>query len=86
MVKDDPGQPPPPRTRKYGRNSEWAHSNNGEIISMPDKSEYPWYAAWDLAFHAVALSLVNTDVAKQQLLLITRESYMHPNGQLPAYE
>ncbi|MFL6416469.1 MAG: MGH1-like glycoside hydrolase domain-containing protein, partial [Bryobacteraceae bacterium] len=85
-LKGDPGQPPPDRGRKYGRNSEWAHLNNSEIISMPDKWEYPWYAAWDLAFHTVALSLVDADFAKQQLLLITREWYMHPNGQLPAYE
>jgi hypothetical protein len=85
-LKGDPGQPPPPAGRKYGRNSEWAHLNNGEIISMPDKWEYPWYAAWDLAFHTVALSLVDPEFAKQQLVLITREWYMHPNGQLPAYE
>jgi hypothetical protein len=85
-LQGDPGQPPPDRGRKYGRNSEWAHLNNSEIISMPDKWEYPWYAAWDLAFHTVALSLVDADFAKQQLLLITREWYMHPNGQLPAYE
>jgi hypothetical protein len=85
-VKGDSGQPSPPPGRKYGRNSEWTHLNNADIISMPDKWEYPWYAAWDLAFHTVALSLIDADLAKQQLVLITREWYMHPNGQLPAYE
>lgn len=85
-LKGDPGQPVPPESREYGRNSEWTHLNNGEIVSMPDKWEYPWYAAWDLAFHTVALALVDPDFAKQQLVLITREWYMHPNGQLPAYE
>jgi hypothetical protein len=85
-LKGDPGQPVPAESRKYGRNSEWTHLNNGEIVSMPDKWEYPWYAAWDLAFHTIALALVDPDFAKQQLVLITREWYMHPNGQLPAYE
>jgi hypothetical protein len=85
-LKGDPGQPPPPPERKHGRNHEWAHLNNADIISMPDKWEYPWYAAWDLAFHTISLALVDPDFAKRQLLLLTREWYMHPNGQLPAYE
>jgi hypothetical protein len=82
----DPGLPPPPRSRRHGRNSEWLHLNNFDVISMPDKWEYPWYAAWDLGFHCVSLVLVDPDFAKQQLQLMTREWYMHPNGQLPAYE
>jgi hypothetical protein len=83
-LKGDPGQPPPPQGRK--RNRDWDHVNNADVISMPDKWEYPWYAAWDLAFHTVPLALVDPEFAKSQLLLITREWYMHPNGQLPAYE
>ena len=82
----DPGQPPPPSERLRGRNSEWFHLNNADVISMPDKWEYPWYAAWDLAFHCVPLALVDPTFAKEQLVLLTREWYMHPNGQLPAYE
>jgi mannosylglycerate hydrolase MGH1-like protein/glycosyl hydrolase family 63 len=82
----DPSQPPPPVERMHGRNYEWQHLNNADIVSMPDKWEYPWYAAWDLAFHTVAFALVDTEFAKSQLLLVTREWYMHPNGQLPAYE
>jgi len=82
----DPALPTPSAARKRGRNSEWKHLNNDDIISMPDKWEYPWYAAWDLAFHAVAFALVDPGFAKSQLLLMTREWYMHPNGQLPAYE
>ena len=82
----DPSQPPPPLERIHGRNHEWKHLNNADLVSMPDKWEYPWYAAWDLAFHTVALALVDTEFAKSQLLLMTREWYMHPNGQLPAYE
>lgn len=85
-LEGDPGHPAPPPGRKHGRNSEWAHLNNAEIISMPDTWEYPWYAAWDLAFHCVPLALVDPEFAKQQLLLLTREWYMHPNGQIPAYE
>ena len=85
-LKGDPAQPPPPAERKHGRNSDWKHLNNADIISMPDKWEYPWYAAWDLAFHTVALALVDAAFAKHQLVLLTREWYMHPNGQLPAYE
>ena len=82
----DPQQPPPPSQRAHGRNCEWKHLNNVDIVSMPDKWEYPWYAAWDLAFHMVAFALVDTEFAKSQLLLMTREWSMHPNGQLPAYE
>jgi len=82
----DPAMPPPPAERRRGRNSDWRHLNNADIISMPDKWEYPWYAAWDLAFHCIPLSLVDPGFAKQQLLLMTREWYMHPNGQIPAYE
>jgi hypothetical protein len=85
-LKGDPGQFPPPTERKLGRNHEWAHLNNADILSMPDKWEYPWYAAWDLAFHCIPLALVDPEFAKSQLLLLTREWYMHPNGQLPAYE
>jgi hypothetical protein len=82
----DPGQPPPPPERRHGRNAFWTHIYNADVIAMPDTWEYPWYAAWDLAFHAVALAVVDTDFAKDQLLLLLREWYMHPNGQLPAYE
>ena len=78
--------PKPPAERQAGRNSEWAHLYNDDIVSMPDKWEYPWYAAWDLAFHCVPLALVDADFAKAQLVLLLREWYMHPNGQLPAYE
>src|SRR5690242_6351077 len=85
-LKGDPLQLDPAESRRYGRNAEWGHLNNADIISMPDKWEYPWYAAWDLAFHCVALAHVDPDFAKDQLLLLTREWYMHPNGQLPAYE
>jgi mannosylglycerate hydrolase MGH1-like protein len=82
----DPGQPPPPPGRQRGRNSGWRHLNNHDIISMPDAWEYPWYAAWDLAFHCVALAHIDARFAKEQLILLCREWYMHPNGQLPAYE
>jgi hypothetical protein len=82
---DEP-QPPPPAGRRYGRNWEWRHLNNADIISMPDKWEYPWYAAWDLAFHCIPLALIDSEFAKNQLILLTREWYMHPNGQMPAYE
>ncbi len=85
-LKGDPGQPDPPKERLNGRNSEWTHLNNADIISMPDKWEYPWYAAWDLAFHCLPLAVVDPKFAKFQLKLFTREWYMHPNGQLPAYE
>ncbi len=85
-LNGDPSQPPPPAERRHGRNHEWTHLNNADIISMPDKWEYPWYAAWDLAFHCMPLALVDAEFAKEQLVLLTREWYMHPNGQLPAYE
>ncbi|MEO5803974.1 MAG: glucosidase [Verrucomicrobiota bacterium] len=85
-INGDAGQVPPPRERRHGRNSDWKHLNNADIISMPDKWEYPWYAAWDLAFHCIPLAQVDSEFAKHQLLLLTREWYMHPNGQLPAYE
>jgi hypothetical protein len=82
----DPAGPAPPESRHYGRNYDWTHLNNMDVISMPDKWEYPWYAAWDLAFHCVALAHVDPEFAKEQLVLLCREWYMHPNGQLPAYE
>ena len=82
----DPGQTPPPVSRKTGRNHQWESLNNEDIISMPDKWEYPWYAAWDLAFHCVPLAMIDPGFAKSQLLLFLREWYMHPNGQIPAYE
>lgn len=85
-LKGDPNQPVPPKERLHGRNSDWKHLNNADIISMPDKWEYPWYAAWDLAFHCIALAMVDPQFAMHQLKLLTREWYMHPNGQLPAYE
>jgi hypothetical protein len=90
VVKDwldgDREQPCPPEARRHGRNHEWTHLYNADVISMPDKWEYPWYAAWDLAFHCVPIALVDPDFAKEQLTLLLREWYMHPNGQLPAYE
>jgi hypothetical protein len=82
----DPALPAPPPERRHGRNSDWFHLNNAEILSMPDKWEYPWYAAWDLAFHCIPLALIDPEFAKQQLLLLGRVWYLHPNGQLPAYE
>ncbi len=86
-LKGDPGQPAPPEARKnISRNFNWKHLNNFDIISMPDKWEYPWYASWDLAFHCISLALIDPGFAKAQLLLLTKEWYMHPNGQLPAYE
>jgi hypothetical protein len=85
-LKGDPHNPSPPPERKKGRNHQWIHLDNAEIISLPDKWEYPWYAAWDLAFHTLPLAMVDPDFAKSQLDLMTREWYMHPNGQLPAYE
>ena len=83
---DLPPQPTPSIKRREGRNKNWEHLVNFDILSMPDKWEYPWYASWDLAFHAVTLVLIDPDFAKRQLILMTREWYMHPNGQLPAYE
>jgi hypothetical protein len=85
-LNGDPDTPKPPAERKKGRNREWKHLYNADVISMPDKWEYPWYAAWDLAFHCVPLALVDSEFAKDQLVLMLREWYMHPNGQLPAYE
>ena len=85
-LEGDPAGPPPPAERRHGRNREWTHLYNEDIISMPDKWEYPWYAAWDLAFHMIPLALVDPEFAKAQLILFLREWYMHPNGQLPAYE
>jgi hypothetical protein len=85
-LEGDPGSPPPPAARWYGRNHTWTHLNNHDVISMPDTWEYPWYAAWDLAFHAIPLSMIDPTFAKGQLILLLREWFMHPNGQLPAYE
>jgi Mannosylglycerate hydrolase MGH1-like glycoside hydrolase domain len=82
----DPAQPQPPAERRRGRNSDWRHLNNADVVSMPDKWEYPWYAAWDLAFHLVTVARIDSDFAKEQLILLLREWYMHPNGQIPAYE
>jgi hypothetical protein len=82
----DPNQPPPPAARKSGRNRKWSQLWARDVISMPDGWEYPWFAAWDLAFHSVAMARFDPAFAKQQLLLLSREWYMHPNGQLPAYE
>ncbi|HXT17356.1 MAG TPA: hypothetical protein VN706_17080 [Gemmatimonadaceae bacterium] len=82
----DPAFPPPPQERCWGRNHAWEHLNNHDVISMPDTWEYPWYAAWDLAFHAIPWAMIDPQFAKDQLILLLREWYMHPNGQLPAYE
>jgi hypothetical protein len=85
-LEGDPVGPPPPTARRHGRNAAWGELNAGEVLSMPDPWEYPWFAAWDLAFHCVPFALIDPDFAKEQLVLLTREWYMHPNGQLPAYE
>ncbi|MDQ2770908.1 MAG: glucosidase [Bacteroidota bacterium] len=82
----DPARPTPPAQRLTGRNAAWRHLHNADVISMPDKWEYPWYAAWDLAFHCLPLAMVDTDFAKQQLRLLCQDGYLHPNGQMPAYE
>ena len=82
----DPAGPPPPKERLQGRNHDWAHLYTDDVLSMPDKWEYPWFAAWDLAFHTIPIALIDPDFAKDQLILLLREWYMHPNGQLPAYE
>ena len=82
----DPAGPAPPESRWEGRNKDWTHLYNDDVLSMPDKWEYPWFAAWDLAFHCIPLAIVDPDFAKEQLVLLLREWYMHPNGQLPAYE
>ena len=90
VIKDwidgDPNLPPPPPERRRGRNRDWIHLHNRDVISMPDKWEYPWYAAWDLAFHMIPFAKIDPSFAKEQLVLFLREWYMHPNGQLPAYE
>jgi hypothetical protein len=90
VVKDwlagDPNFPKPPAQRSRGRNRDWEHLFNADVISMPDKWEYPWYAAWDLAFHMIPMARIDPDFAKQQLLLFLREWYMHPSGAIPAYE
>jgi hypothetical protein len=85
-LEGDPAEPAPPALRRQGRNRDWPHLHNRDVISMPDKWEYPWYAAWDLAFHMLSFARVDPTFAKEQLLLFLREWYMHPNGQLPAYE
>jgi hypothetical protein len=85
-LKGDPKQLPPPDARLHGRNQDWRNLNNADILSMPDKWEYPWYASWDLAFHCIPFALIDAEFAKHQLVLLTREWYMHPNGQIPAYE
>jgi hypothetical protein len=82
----DPNQPASSAGTVDWPNHEWTHLNNADILSMPDKWEYPWYAAWDLAFHCIPLAMIDPEFAKHQLCLLTREWYMHPNGQLPAYE
>src|SRR5205814_273837 len=90
VVKDwlegDPAQLPPPPSRRQGRNHDWPHLYNRDVISMPEGWEYPWYAAWDLAFHMIPFARIDPQFAKEQLVLFTREWYMHPSGQLPAYE
>jgi hypothetical protein len=85
-LQGDPAFPPPPPERKKGRNYRWKTFNSADVLSMPDKWEYPWFASWDTAFHCVALAVIDPDFAKDQLILLLREWYMHPNGQLPAYE
>ena len=85
-LNGDPNQPPPPPERKAGRNHDWTNLFSEDILSMPDTWEYPWFAAWDLAFHLIPLAVIDPDFAKLQLDRLTREWYMQPNGQLPAYE
>ncbi|MDP4223367.1 MAG: glucosidase [Bacteroidota bacterium] len=85
-LKGDKGEPSPPAERLTGRNSKWKHLNNRDIISVPDKWEFPWYASWDLAFHMIVFAYIDPEFAKQQLILINREWYAHPDGQMPAYE
>ncbi|MGH2412705.1 MAG: MGH1-like glycoside hydrolase domain-containing protein, partial [Microcystaceae cyanobacterium] len=85
-LKGDPATPPPPASREEIRNTDWVHLFSDDVLSMPDTWEYPWFAAWDLAFHVVPLAMIDPDFAKRQLSRLTREWYMHPNGQLPAYE
>ncbi len=85
-LNGDPGEPPPPASRKSGRNSGWTHLYSRDVLSMPDNWEYPWFAAWDLAFHMIPFAKIDGKFAKEQLGLLLREWYMHPNGQMPAYE
>jgi hypothetical protein len=85
-IAGDPGHPPPPDGREEGRNADWPHFHGRDVLSMPDKWEYPWFAAWDLAFHTIPLADLDPAFAKEQLVLLLREWYMHPNGQIPAYE
>ncbi len=85
-LKGDPSMPPPPESRRSDRNSDWPHLFCRDVLSMPDKWEYPWFAAWDLAFHMIPMARIDPDFAKQQLILLLREWYQHPNGQMPAYE
>jgi hypothetical protein len=85
-LEGDPGQPKPPAARWHGRNADWQHLSNADVISMPDKWEYPWYASWDLGFHAVTFAMIDPAFAKTQILLLLADRYMHPNGQIPAYE
>ena len=85
-LEGDPGQPKPPEARYHGKNSSWIHLHTDDVISMPDKWEYPYFAAWDLAFHMIPLATIDPDFAKKQLERLTREWYMHPSGQMPAYE
>lgn len=85
-LRGDPASPAPPHAREHGRNSGWGHLHAADVFSMPDKWEYPWFAAWDLAFHTIPLTLIDPDFAKDQLLVLLNEWYQHPNGQLPAFE
>jgi Glycosyl hydrolase family 63 C-terminal domain len=85
-LEGDSKQPPPPSERQSGRNRDWRHLDSGDVISMPDKWEYPWFAAWDLAFHCVTFAVIDSEFAKSQLILLMSDTYMHPNGQFPAYE
>jgi hypothetical protein len=85
-LEGDALTPPPPQERRSGRNRDWRHLYSADVLSMPDKWEYPWFAAWDLAFHVIPIALIDPEFAKHQLVLLTREWYMHPNGQMPAYE
>ena len=85
-LEGDPNFPPPPEGHRHGRNRAWEHLYSDDVLSMPDKWEYPWFASWDLAFHCIPLAMIDPDFAKRQLELLTREWYMHPNGQIPAYE
>jgi hypothetical protein len=85
-LEGDPGQPPPPEQRWHGRNTDWQHLVNRDVILMPDAWEYPWYAAWDLAFHCVTVAMIDPDFAKDQILLLLSSLYQHPHGQIPAYE